>query len=253
MSGECYGVFASVYDKLTENVEYRRRGEYVQSLIKKYGGKQYGELLDLACGTGSLSEFFCEMGYSVTGADISEDMLSIAENKRIARDLPIKYIHQDMRELELPHKTDITLCMLDSLNHLDGMDDVKMVFDRVYRQMDSGGLFIFDMNTLYKHHHVLGNNTFVYDEEEVYLVWQNFLDGDRVDISLDIFLPRDNGDYERYCEDFSETAYPLESVKQALEQSGFGLLDIFGENTSDAPDEKTERAVFVAEKGTEGE
>lgn len=247
MSGS-YGVFASVYDLLTEDVEYRQRGEYFLSLVKKYGGKETGTLLDLACGTGSLSEAFAEHGYNVIGADISEDMLSIAESKRMQSGSDIKYICQDMRELELGQAVDVTVCALDSLNHLDGIEDVKSVFERVFDHTAEGGLFLFDMNTLYKHHEILADNTFVFDEEDVYLVWQNFLDGDRVDICLDFFMPDKNGKYERYSEDFSETAYPADDITALLKECGFMVLGVYGENTLEPPKSDCERVIFAAKK-----
>ena len=244
---ESYGVFASVYDLLTEDVEYRQRGEYFISLVNRSGGKK-GVLLDLACGTGSLSEIFAENGFSVIGADISGDMLSVAENKRMQSGSDIRYICQDMRGLELGQTVDVTVCALDSLNHLDGIQDVKTVFERVYEHTSEGGLFLFDMNTLYKHHEVLADNTFVFDEENVYLVWQNFLDGDRVDICLDFFMPDENGKYERYSEDFSEIAYPNEQIAALLKECGFEVLGVFGENTFEPPTDGCERVIFAAKK-----
>ena len=245
---ESYGVFAGVYDLLTTDVEYRQRGEYFLSLVKKFGGKEKGRLLDLACGTGSLSEIFAEHGYSVIGADISEDMLTEAENKRIQSGSDIRYICQDMRELDLGQTVDMTVCALDSLNHLDGIEDVKQVFEKVYEHTEKGGLFLFDMNTLYKHHEVLADNTFVFDEEDVYLVWQNFLDGDRVDICLDFFMPDENGKYERYSEDFSEVAYPIDDITALLKECGFEVMGVYGENTLELPSETCERVIFAAKK-----
>ena len=244
---ESYGVFASVYDLLTEDVEYRQRGEYFISLIERHGGKK-GMLLDLACGTGSLSEIFAEYGFDVIGTDISADMLSVAENKRMQSGSSIRYICQDMRELELGQTVDVTVCALDSLNHLDGIEDIKRVFGRVYEHTSGGGLFLFDMNTLYKHHEVLADNTFVFDEEDVYLVWQNFLDGDRVDICLDFFMPDENGKYERWSEDFTETAYPTDDITALLEECGFKVVGVYGENTLEPPKDNCERVIFAAKK-----
>ena len=245
---ESYGAFASVYDLLTEDVEYAQRGEYFISLIEKFGGKRDGVLLDLACGTGSLSEIFAQKGFRVTGADISPDMLAVAENKRVRSGSNIRYICQDMCELELGQPADVTVCALDSLNHLEGIEEVRTVFEKVYEYTSQGGLFIFDMNTLYKHHEVLADNTFVFDEEEVYLVWQNFLEGDRVDISLDFFIPDEKGRYRRFSEDFSETAYPADSISRLLRECGFEVLGLFGENSLEPPDDCCERVIYIAKK-----
>lgn len=243
-----YGVFASVYDLLTENVEYERRAKYFDSLIKKLGGKQNGVLLDLACGTGSLSELFDSLGYDVIGIDNSPEMLGVAMDKKFESGRDIRYVCQDMRKLELYGNADITVCALDSLNHLENLSDVKKVFERVFRFTEPGGLFIFDMNTQYKHREVLGNNTFVYDTDDVYCVWQNSCTDSTVSIYLDFFIPDENGHYERYSEDFTETAYPVDEIIQAITQTGFEPEGIYAEDSFDEVCETTERVVFAVRK-----
>lgn len=243
-----YGIFASVYDLLTENVEYKKRAEYINDIIKKFGGKENDVLLDLACGTGTLSEIFSEYGYDVIGIDNSPDMLSEAMNKKFSSGNNIQYVCQDMRKIELYGNVDITVCALDSLNHLQNFSDIKKVFERVYKFTEIDGLFIFDMNTIYKHRKILANNTFVYDTEDVYCVWQNSCKGDTVSIYLDFFIPDENGLYERYSEDFTETAYPIEQIKQALLNTGFEILGIYGDDSFDDVTDTTERAVFAVRK-----
>ncbi len=248
MMNNSYGIFASVYDLLTENVEYDKRAAYINSIINKFGGKENGVLLDLACGTGSLSELFSAQGYDVIGIDNSPDMLSIAMNKKYESGNNIQYVCQDMREINLYGNVDITVCALDSLNHLKCFDDVKKVFQRVFRFTESGGLFIFDMNTVYKHREVLGNNTFIYDTDDVYCVWQNSCESDTVSIYLDFFMPDDDGLYERYSEDFTETAYPIEQIKKALTKTGFEILAVYGDDSFDAVTDTTERVIFTVRK-----
>lgn len=245
---DSYGIFASVYDLLTENVEYEKRAVYFDSVIKKHGGKQNGVLLDLACGTGSLSEFFENLGYDVIGVDNSEDMLAAAMNKKYEKGSNVQYVCQDMRELELYGNVDVTVCALDSLNHLECFDDVKKVFEKVYKFTQPGGLFVFDMNSIYKHREILGDNVFVFDTDDVYCVWQNSCEENTVSIYLDFFMPDDDGKYERYCEDFTETAYPVGDVKQALEQTGFEILGIYDEDSFDDVKDDTERYVFAVRK-----
>lgn len=246
-----YGIFASVYDLLTENVEYEKRAKYIDNIIKKFGGKENGILLDLACGTGTLSEIFSGLGYDVIGIDNSPDMLSIAMNKKYQSEKNIQYVCQDMREIDLYGNVDITICALDSLNHLKNFADVKKVFERVYKFTEIAGLFIFDMNTIYKHQKILADNTFVYDTDDVYCVWQNSCEGDTVSIYLDFFMPQDDGSYERYSEDFTETAYPIEQVKQALLETGFEILGIYGDDSFDDVTDTTQRAVFAVRKNKE--
>ncbi len=243
-----YGIFASVYDLLTENVEYEKRAAYIDSIIKKFGGKENGILLDLACGTGTLSELFSEKGYDVIGIDNSPDMLSAAMNKKYESGRNIQYVCQDMCHIDLYGNVDITVCALDSLNHLKSFSDVEKAFEGVFRFTEPDGLFIFDMNTIYKHREILGNNTFVYDTDDVYCVWQNTCEDNTVSIYLDFFMPDDDGLYERYSEDFTETAYPIEQIKNSLENIGFEVLAIYGDDSFNNADDKTERAIFVARK-----
>ncbi len=242
-----YGIFAEFYDSLTENVEYQKRGEYFNSIIERFGGKK-GVLLDLACGTGSLSEVFDSFGYDVIGIDNSADMLCIAMNKKIEKGNNIQYVCQDMRKLDLYGNIDVTICALDSLNHLDSLSDIEAVFDGVYRFTEPGGLFIFDMNTEYKHREILGNNTFVYDKEDVYCVWQNFYENGIVSIYLDFFVPDENGMFEKFSEEFNETAYPLDDIKKLIENKGFEILGIYDEDSFEPIKANTQRAVFAVRK-----
>jgi len=243
-----YGIFASVYDLLTENVEYEKRAEYFDSVIKKHNGRQNGVLLDLACGTGSLSELFDRMGYDVIGIDNSEEMLSIAMNKKYQNGNNIQYVCQDMCNLELLGNVDITICALDSINHLKNFSEVKKTFEKVYKYTSPNGLFIFDVNTIYKHREILADNTFVFDTDDVYCVWQNSCEGNTVSIYLDFFIPDEDDCYERYCEDFTETAYPVEDIRQALINTGFEVVGIYDEDSFNDITDTTQRAVFAAIK-----
>lgn len=154
-----YSRFAEYYDVLTKNICYKERAAYFNTLIERFGGKSGGILLDLACGTGSLSEEFTKLGYDVIGVDNSQEMLSVALEKKLDSDLPIQYLHQNMTKLDMFGTIDITICALDSLNHLPNLDAVKATAERVSLFTNPGGLFIFDVNTPYKHEKVLANNT----------------------------------------------------------------------------------------------
>ena len=244
-----YSFFAGVYDTLTENVEYSKRAEYFCSLLSEHGING-GLLLDLACGTGSLSVELAKRGFSVIGVDLSEDMLSLAQNKKYETGADIMLLHQDMRSLDLYGTVDCCVCALDSLNHLTGEKDLLKAFNSVSEFTQSGGIFIFDMNTEYKHKNILADNCFVYDCGDVFCVWQNSLrpDGRTVDITLDFFEEGDDGLYERHTESFSEKAYSAETVKDLLEKANFTLLNKYTELTREAPDETTQRIVYIARR-----
>lgn len=239
-----YEAFAGYYDFLTDNIDYRELAEYYDGLNRKFGGSK-GIMLDLACGTGSLSVILSEMGYDVIGTDISEEMLSIAVSKEHEG---IEYLCQDMRTLDLYGTIDGAICSLDSINHLESAEDVQQTFDRVSLFSNPGALFMFDVNTLYKQEKILGDNTFVYDDERVYCVWQNeYLGEGRTGIYLD-FFENDNGVYRRYSDDFTETGYSRGLIEEMLEKAGFEVLACYEYPTEKPPTEESEKLTFVAKK-----
>lgn len=243
-----YQHFAQYYDILTGNISYPRRASYFDSLIRQFGGKK-GILLDLGCGTGSLSEEMARLDYDVIGIDNSCEMLNVALDKKYESGLPIQYLQQDMTELDMFGTIDVTLCALDSLNHLQGWDAVKKTFARISLFSEPGGLFIFDVNTPYKHRAVLGNNTFVYDMEEVYCVWQNRYEEKDCRVTIDLDFFECQGDvYRRYEDSFAETAYEAEKLDQALADAGFEILQHYELDTVDLPGEESEKIVFIARK-----
>ncbi len=244
-----YRKFAEYYDILTENVDYKSRMDEINSLFQKYSDNTDEKiLLDLACGTGSMSEEAEKLGYDVIGVDCSEEMLFEAVNKKYEKDLDIQYVKQDMRKLDLYGGVDITICILDSLNHLSGFEDVKKVFERVFMFTNEGGLFIFDMNTPYKHRNVLADNAFIFETEDVFVAWENeFSEKDcKVDITLN-FFEKTHNNYKRYTENFSELAYEKEAIIKACEEVGFKLMETIPKYEQES-DEQPERIVYVLKK-----
>ncbi len=247
MSG--YGDFAYYYDLLTENVDYESRCDYIYNLLADNGvGK--GILLDLACGTGTLSLLLAEKGYEVIGVDASEDMLSIAQEKKYESDSDLLFLCQKMEELDLFGTINAAVCTLDSINHVTDEKTVREIFRRVSLFMEDKGIFIFDVNTPYKHRAVLGNNTFVYDMDEVYCVWQNETDENMLTtVSLDVFERDEETDaYYKYSEQFQEKGYELSFFEKLLTENRFELIGIYEEMTTESVKDSTERAVFVARK-----
>lgn len=247
-----YGDFAYYYDMLTENVDYESRCEYICNLLAENGvGK--GILLDLACGTGTMSMLLSDKGYDVIGVDASEDMLSVAQEKKMESGKDIMFLCQRMEELDLFGTINAAVCTLDSINHITDEETVKKVFSKVSLFMEDKGIFIFDVNTPYKHREVLGDNTFIYDMDDVYCVWQNSTDKDTLltEVSLDIFekdTEEEDDVYYRYSEEFSERGYELEKIREWLEEYKFEVLGIYEEMTKNEVKDDTQRAVFVAIK-----
>ena len=240
-----YSSFASVYDELTFNVDYEKRAEYIMSILKD-NGIEDGLLLDLACGTGSLSVEFAQKGFEVIATDSSADMLMEAQNKAFSEGVNIMFLCQKMQETDLYGTVRAIVCSLDSINHLENIEEVRKTFSVLKNFIDDGGIMIFDVNTLYKHREVLGNNTFIYDEKNVYCVWQNRLlpDNKTVSINLDFFVKNGNT-YERFNENFKETAFSDEEITSAVENSGFKVVKRYSDLSCSTPKEDTERVYYV--------
>lgn len=245
-----YGVFSEFYDALTANVSYDKVSQVLSSLLTRYG-KSRGLLLDLACGTGSVSVRLAEKGYEVIGVDLSPEMLSEAQNKAYSAGQNILFLCQDMTKLDLYGTVDAAVCTLDGLCHLPDEESVFAALQKVSLFMNPGGVFLFDVNSVYKHRAVLGNNTFVYDTDDVYCVWQNTLlsDGVTVQMDLDFFEPTsDEGDYVRQSERFTERAYPRETLENLLKKAGFTVLDVFDGYSGMPAHDTSERLLFAVRK-----
>ena len=244
-----YSQFAYFYDKLQSDVDYEGMAKFIDKQVERFGGRR-GILLDMACGTGTLCEVFAKMGYDVIGTDASNEMLSCALDKKYDSGLPIQYLNQSMTELDMFGTIDVTVCTLDSINHLSSLDEIKTAFERVSLFAFPDGMFIFDVNTPYKHKHILGGNTFVFDTDELYCVWQNeYNENDgSVDITLDFFEQGESGKYERFGESFSEIAFDAPVIEGALADAGFEILDRFDDYTEKQINDKTQRIVYVCRK-----
>lgn len=243
-----YTAFAAFYDSLTQNVDYKKRAAYIAELLAR-AGHAPGLTLDLACGTGSLTVELCKLGFDIFGADASGDMLSVAQQKACEQGLDILFLRQKMQELDLYGTIDTCVCTLDSLNHLTAKSDLQKAFEKVSLFMNPGGVFLFDVNTVYKHREILGCNTFIYDTADVYCVWQNTLDRDRdtVHITLD-FFEREGTLYRRSGESFSERAYSHGELCVMLAAAGFELVSVYRELSFDAPKEDSQRNVYLVRK-----
>lgn len=251
-----YNDFANYYDILTQNIDYDKRAGYFHSLISKFQRDDAGNiLLDLGCGTGTLMFLMEQKGYDVIGVDNSYSMLSVAMTKKAISTVKSSAVIlcQEMSDLDMFGTLNVVVSALDSLNHIVDKDELMQVFNKVSLFLEKDGLFIFDVNTVYKHEHILNGSTFVYDYDEVYCVWQNsnLLDNNIIDISLDMFcLDEETNLYDRFYESFSERAYSHEEILEFITNSGLTLLACYDadldsiENVTDT----TQRVVYIAKK-----
>lgn len=241
-----YNRFAYLYDELINDVNYEEWLDYYFKIFQRYGLKpSLG--LDLGCGTGNLTTLFSDKGIEMTGVDLSEDMLMVAREKADGRD--ILYLNQDMREFELYGTVDFIVSSLDCVNYITDKRDLLKVMKLANNYLNPGGLFIFDINTPYKLENVIGNNTFILENDDVFCSWQNEYDKKRktVDFYLTFFC-ENNGIYQRFDEEHSERIYSIEEIKALIEGAGMRLLNIYNDLSFKAPTAKSERVFFVAQE-----
>lgn len=244
-----YSSFAAFYDSLQSDVMYEQCAGYIAELFKKYD-RLPTQLLDVACGTGGFSLQFAKMGMSVTAADPSPEMLSVAQKKASATDLDIMLVCQSARDTKLPYAVDGAVCCLDSINHIIDKRELKASFRAIAAAIKDGGLFIFDVNTPFKHRNILSGNTFVIENDDVYCVWQNS-DCEKngiVGICLDFFGKDADGKYIRTTEEFAERAYTDEEIRDMLEPAGLEVVAVLGDMSFKAPKACDERVIYVTKK-----
>lgn len=242
-----YNSFSQFYDTLMQNVGYKERSRYILSVFERLSHNM-GLTLDLACGTGELTVELKKAGVDIYGIDASYDMLSYAVEKAGEENLDILFLCQKMQSIDLYGTIDTCVCTLDSINHLTSEKDVLSTFERVSLFMNKGGYFLFDANTIYKHEKILADNTFVYEDESVYCVWQNSLkENNIVEIELD-FFERENDCYYRTGESFCERAYSDAQLTSMLEKAGFEVVERFSDMTFEKPKDDDQRVVYVARK-----
>ncbi len=243
-----YDVFSLCYDRFTEDVDYASRTRHLLALFERYDRKPT-LLLDLACGTGGFSYALAEQGIEVIGVDASEGMLAAAKTKQSPNSTNPLFLNQTAEELELFGTVDGAVCMLDSLNHICEYENFLLALQRVSLFLEQDRLFIFDVNTLYKHEKVLADNVFTREDEDAFCVWQNQCRSNGlVDIYLDFFVRDADGRYTRYSEDFSERAYTVVQIEAALQKSGFEIVAVFDDQTEQAVTPQTERMTYIVRK-----
>lgn len=244
---EAYGAFASVYDIFQDNINYGEWAGYLGERLLEYGIAD-GLVLELGCGTGTVTELFAEKGYDMIGVDNSEEMLAEAMEKRVESGHDILYLLQDMQEFELYGTVRAVVSVCDSLNYITEEEDLLQVFSLVNNYLDPGGIFIFDMNTVYKYQEMLGDSTIAENRDEGSFIWENSYDPETgINVyELALFLPREDGLYEKCEEVHCQKAYPTDKIKELLKKAGLELLEIYDAYTLDPPAEDSERLTFIA-------
>ena len=272
---DAYTSFARVYDMFMDNIPYHEWCAYLTGLLQEYGVND-GLVLDLGCGTGTLTELLDDAGYDMIGVDCAEDMLEIAMEKKLESGKDILYLLQDMREFELFGTVRAVVSICDSMNYLLKYEDLVQTLKLVNNYLDPGGVFIFDLNTSYKYETLLADHTIAENREEGSFIWENDFDKEsRLNTyALTLFIPEgrgvlagqdvlkkndDSGEwdcgselYRKYEEVHVQRAFSLEEIRQAVEEAGMRLLTIYDAFTHHPPERESERVYFIVrESGKE--
>ena len=243
---EAYTGFAEVYDVFQDNVPYEEWCSYVTGLLKEYQVMD-GLVLDLGCGTGSLTGLMARSGYDMIGIDNSGEMLQIAMNKRNASGLDILYLLQDMRGFELYGTVKAVISICDSMNKIMEYQELVEVFRLVNNYLDPNGVFIFDLNTEYKYRELLADNTFAEDREESSFIWNNFYDEEDKVNEYDLTLFVKEGElYRKFEETHYQRAYGLDQIQQAIRDGGMEFVAAYDACTRNPVQQDSERIYVIA-------
>lgn len=253
---EAYTSFASVYDTFMDNVPYEEWGGYLHGLLLKYGVED-GIVLDLGCGTGTMTEILAGFGYDMIGVDSSEDMLELAMEKRMRSGHDILYLLQDMREFELYGTVRAVVSVCDSVNYVTEPDELAEVFRLVNNYLDPEGIFLFDFNTEYKYREILGDRTFAEDRGACSFIWDNYYyEDERInEYDLTLFIRENAGPagqdpngrlYRKYRETHYQRGYTLEEIRALLREAGLVFMEAYDMDTHKSPSETSERICVIA-------
>lgn len=267
---EAYTGFAEVYDKFMDNIPYEEWTEYLAGLLAEYGVEQ-GLVAELGCGTGTVTELLAARGYDMIGIDNSEEMLAIAREKQMERMAEewsddweeqeeteeetgtnqILYLLQDMREFELYGTVDAVVSICDSMNYILEPEDLRQVFTLVNNYLEAGGLFIFDLNTVYKYRTLLAQNTIAEKREECSFIWDNDYDEEsRInEYDLTLFIQEEDDLFRRFDEVHHQRAYELEEIQALLAEAGMEFVTAYDAFTREAPRPDSERIYVIAREG----
>lgn len=250
---EAYTSFAEVYDTFMDNVPYKEWGEYLAKLLGSYEITD-GLVLDLGCGTGSMTEVLAEKGYDMIGVDNSGEMLEIAMRKKEESGQDILYLMQDMREFELYGTVRAVVSVCDSVNYITDEKELEQVFRLVNNYLDPEGIFIFDFNTEYKYRDILGDQTIAEDRDGCSFIWENYYyeDEQMNEYELTLFIREKEELYRKYQELHLQKAYTLDMIKELVTWAGLEFVTAYDAYTMNPPHEESERICVVArEQGKE--
>ena len=245
---DAYHNLAASYDRLTNDVDYEATVEFYMEILRREDYKPR-TVVDLACGTGSVTAILAKKGYPVLGVDMSEEMLTEAAMKAMDIDPMPRFVCQKLQELKLPRAVDMAVCALDSLDYITDPDDCKEAIRRTYKALNPGGIFIFDVNTPEKLR-AMDGQVFLDEDDDVYCVWRGEFDADANICTywMDLFQ-RQGRTWNRSYEEHREYAYSEEQLRSYLKEAGFTHIEVYADRKFEAPAEGEQRIYFKARKG----
>lgn len=237
--------FARIYDRIiSRQIDFDGYCSFLLSLCADRG-VNVRFALDIGCGSGIFTQQLVNRGIDTAAFDISEDMLTLAAQRLGGK---CRLFCADMTDFCFDEQFDAAFCTLDGLNHLSGAADLRRAVKCTAKCIKSGGVFVFDVNTPHKHKNALGNNTFVFEDEDYYLVWQNFTSGTKTDMLIDCFIEDESG-WQRYSEEFCERAYTDETLEKILTANGFCNISRYDFETYGEVRKNSEKIIYIATKG----
>ena len=245
---DAYHELAASYDRLTTDVDYDATVAFYNEILRKEGLRPR-TAVDLACGTGSVALLLARMGLEVTGVDMSEELLTVAFQKAMDNDLDVRFICQRLEELTLPRGVDLAVCALDSLDYITEPELCRQAIARVYKVLNPGGIFIFDVNTPEKLQ-AMDGQIFLDEDDDVYCVWRGEFDKETNICSYGMDLFQREGDvWQRSFEEHREYAYSAQQLKQYLKDAGFTSIRVYADRRMEDPGENEQRIYIKARKG----
>lgn len=247
-----YQGLALIYDQLMESIDYQEWAQYIKTLSEKYN-KEIESVLDIACGTGNTSIPLAQMGWRVTGVDLSLPMLQHARKKAAEAKMEIIFLQQDIRELELSREFDLVTCFQDGLNYLINKEELARCFQSINKTLSDDGIFIFDLNLVEKYSYSAKEEISFVDTEEFSLIYETcyLADQEIWEIRVTGFVRGEDHDYGKFKEVHQEKHHHLKDVEVILGETGFKVLDVFNAFSFEPPSEASRRIFVVAQK-TEG-
>ena len=243
-----YSILAKYYDALMDGVDYAKWADFYEKCFEKYGSA-VKKVVDIGCGTGSITTELAARGYAMTGVDISAEMLALAQKKADDRGARVRYAEQDMVCLDTGAVADAVICSFDGVNYLTDLSDVRSCFFSVAETLAPGGLFIFDVSSPFKFKNILGDNAFVYELDDIFLSWQCFFSEKRgvCDYYL-TFFEKDGGAWQRYDETQRQRAYSARTLEKTIKEAGMSPLAKFSDIDFSPVKDDSDRIFFICRK-----